>query len=147
MGQPGLAVQAPITIAVPNAQNATAQIMQFETAPQAAPQPGMMVAPAADAEVQQPASAPRPNAPVRGGLFTEAPRHAPPTATVPAMHRPSIFSRMTGALRGEAKEVDASRQEPQVQPDREPSALVRPAAAEPEPTGLDIPAFLRRQSN
>jgi cell division protein FtsZ len=150
MAQPGLAVQPPVTISVPNAQgaHATAQIMQFETAGQPAPQAGMMVAPAVETQVQQTHQAPRPNAPVRGGLFTEPPRAAPPATTAPAaLHRPSIFSRMTGALRGEQKEAEGARHEPQVQPEREPAALVRPAAAEPEPTGLDIPAFLRRQSN
>jgi hypothetical protein len=29
----------------------------------------------------------------------------------------------------------------------EPAALVRPATGEPEQAGLDIPAFLRRQSS
>ena len=146
MGQPGLAVQAPVTIAVPAAQSAT--IMQFDTVPQTA------VAPAPEDEPQQhiqahtPQQAPRPNAPVRGGLFTAQPQSAPPASSAPAaLHRPSIFSRMTGALRGDHKD-EAPRSEPTVTQEREPAALVRQAAPlEPEATGLDIPAFLRRQSN
>jgi len=145
MAQPGLAVQAPITIAVPTAQ--AANIMQFDTVQQP------VMAPAPEAEPQQLApqqiqQAPRPNAPSRGGLFTAAPQAAPPATSAPAnLHRPSIFSRMTGALRGESRD-DAPRNEPHIVQEREPSALVRQTApSEPEATGLDIPAFLRRQSN
>jgi cell division protein FtsZ len=137
--QPGLAVQPPVAIGAPTAQTAT--IMQFDTAPQP-----IMAQPVIEPEA--PPAPPRHTAPMRGGLFTEPPRAAPAPTTAPAnLHRPSIFSRMTGALRGEQKEADHGRHEPTVAQEREPAALVRPAAAEPEPTGLDIPAFLRRQSN
>jgi cell division protein FtsZ len=136
LAQPGLAVQPPVAAGIPMGQTAT--IMQFDTAPVQA-----MASQAVEPEM---APAPRPNAPARGGLFTEAPRTAPAPNTAPAtFHRPSIFSRMTGALRGEPRD-ELPRNEPHVA-EHEPTALVRPAAPEPEPTGLDIPAFLRRQSN
>jgi hypothetical protein len=44
-------------------------------------------------------------------------------------------------------EPETSRAEPTMAQEREPTALVRQSAGEPEATGLDIPAFLRRQSN
>jgi cell division protein FtsZ len=90
----------------------------------------------------------------RGGLFAEAPRSvaAPPQpSTEPA--RPSLFVAVTGAFRrrhhAPAPVTDATpvRSEPTLQPaaPESPRASVRPAGD--EVVGLDIPAFLRRQSS
>ncbi len=80
----------------------------------------------------------------RPGLFSEPPRQV---AEPPSPSR-SLFGIVTGALRGRAAPaapgVAAARTEPTVS-DAEPSATVRPAAG--EEVGLDIPAFLRRQSS
>ena len=89
----------------------------------------------------------------RAGLFSEAPRGQP---EMPPPGGRSLFGIVTGALRrsGSAAPVQAGAQagapgeprraEPQLHEAAEPSASVRPAGA--EETGLDIPAFLRRQS-
>jgi cell division protein FtsZ len=68
------------------------------------------------------------------GLFTRAEPQAP---------RPSLFRRATSSLRRQP-EPETHRTEPQIG-DPEPTATVRPAVAEAEVAGLDIPAFLRRQ--
>jgi cell division protein FtsZ len=94
------------------------------------------------------AAAPLPTAQPRGGLFTEAPRTAAPAATsAPGLYRPSIFKTVTSALRRAPASHETARAEPQMSAEAQPTALVRPAAAEPEAGGLDIPAFLRRQSS
>jgi cell division protein FtsZ len=112
--------------------------------------------------LRQPAQAPavQPQGGSRG-LFAEAPR---PTATpanpiltqAPGMEpsRPSLFSQVTGAFRRRPvlgsgpMEVQPPRQEPVA------TALVRPEAPQAtsrpvsgEEVGLDIPAFLRRQTS
>ncbi|MGI4956763.1 MAG: cell division protein FtsZ [Janthinobacterium lividum] len=79
----------------------------------------------------------------RSGLFSEPPRQAAEPAA-PAPSR-SLFGIVTGALRGRsAPPAPTLRSEPSVS-EPEPSATVSPAAG--EEVGLDIPAFLRRQSN
>ncbi len=78
----------------------------------------------------------------RPGLFSEPPRQV---AEPPAPSR-SLFGIVTGALRGRAAapaQPPAQRTEPSVE--AEPSATVRPAGS--DEVGLDIPAFLRRQSS
>ena len=87
----------------------------------------------------------RPASP-RAGLFSEPPRNAvEPAAPAPSR---SLFGIVTGALRGRsaqpAQTTAPARSEPTVT-EAAPSATVRPAAG--EEVGLDIPAFLRRQSN
>ncbi|WP_428375643.1 cell division protein FtsZ [Lichenicoccus sp.] len=98
----------------------------------------------------------------RSGLFSEPPRGHTEPAPAPAPSR-SLFGIVTGALRRGAAPMpgaspqmthDPRRAEPQLNdpyhheagPDRAeaPTATVRPVAA--EEAGLDIPAFLRRQS-
>jgi cell division protein FtsZ len=122
----------------------TASMM--EAMPAAAPQP-----------IQHAAAAPEPRvapAPARGGLFAEAPR--PVSAAAPAAAaeaRPSLFSTVTGAFRRRqpAPVAEASpaavRAEPTVQEPRpeQPRASVRQTIG--DEVGLDIPAFLRRQSS
>jgi cell division protein FtsZ len=107
---------------------------------------GPFVAPAQYAAQAEAVAAPHPTAPPRGGLFT-APPSAPAATSAPGMHRPSIFRTVTSALRRAPSGHDAARAEPQIGQESQPTALVRPAVAEPEAGGLDIPAFLRRQSS
>ena len=78
----------------------------------------------------------------RGGLFSEPPRQAPePPAAPPAR---SLFGIVTGALRGRQAPAAAPAPAPRMEPKME-EAVVRPAVG--EEVGLDIPAFLRRQSS
>ena len=85
------------------------------------------------------------------GLFAAEPRQAAaPVPSAPAGEsRPSLFSTVTGAFRRKAStgEPAAARLEPMMhEPVPEPPrAQVRPAGG--EEMGLDIPAFLRRQSS
>ena len=93
----------------------------------------------------------------RAGLFAEAPRGAAAQAAqhpAPEAIRPSLFSTVTGAFRrrlpvavAAAEPAAPVRAEPMVQPTRAegPQASVRQTAG--EEVGLDIPAFLRRQSS
>ena len=93
-------------------------------------------------------AAPPPTAMPRGGLFTAGPSpSAPPATTAPGVYRPSIFRTVTSALRRAPSAPDAVRTEPHVDHEAQLTALVRPAVVEPEADGLDIPAFLRRQSS
>ncbi len=116
-------------------------------------------APPANALPHQIPMGPRPASP-RAGLFSE-----PPRAVEPQAPSRSLFGIVTGALRrgagtpqgappGAPGSASAAPGEPrQAEPHgtpqlretaAEPSASVRPAGG--EETGLDIPAFLRRQS-
>ncbi|AHJ67437.1 cell division protein FtsZ [Granulibacter bethesdensis] len=107
-----------------------------------------------------PASAPR-------GLFTQEPAYAPQPAHQAAPPRSSIFNVVTGAIRrsmgggsAPAHEAPVTPQPPRTEPvlhdgqqaadnhaspDQQARPSVRPAAT--EEIGLDIPAFLRRQSS
>ncbi len=105
----------------PVAVQATAPVLEAE------PEPAMAAANAPDPATQA----------VRGTLFTEP--AARPAAPPPGQHR-SLFRMMT---RRQAAEPE--RTEPQMAP--EPAALVRAAGAESENAGLEIPAFLRRQTS
>jgi cell division protein FtsZ len=91
------------------------------------------------------------------GLFAEPPRPVAAGGTAqPAadVSRPSLFSTVTGAFRrrylppGGSDDAPQARAEPAVTEPRQepPRASVRQTAAD-EVTGLDIPAFLRRQSS
>ncbi len=141
MGQQTVAVAQPMQVggAAPAqaAQVRSLEVTQLEAAVPEAFNPAQTLAPVA---------APPPSLPPRstGGLFTEAPR---PAAPAPASaHRPSIFGRVTGSWRRSA-EPEQVRAEPQMQEAVEPTVVVRQAAPDSEAQGLDIPAFLRRQSN
>ncbi len=86
----------------------------------------------------------RPGTAERAGTFNEAP--APVPAAPPP--RNSLFGIVTGAIRGRnqaaALAPEASRAEPSLN-GHDLAASVRPAQT--EEMGLDIPAFLRRQSS
>jgi cell division protein FtsZ len=84
--------------------------------------------------------------PRSSSLFTEAPRPAPAAVPAPSVNRPSIFGRVTGGWRKPA-ESDQHRTEPQMQEAAQQAVVVRQAGPDTEAQGLDIPAFLRRQSN
>ena len=105
-------------------------------------------APASHAPVPQPLR--QPSVAFRSPLFAEPPRGAEqPLPPVPAAApRSSLFGIVTGALRrSQAAPTPATRSEPQMV---EQAAQVQPAPeqrAHVEEAGLDIPAFLRRQSN
>jgi len=98
-----------------------------------------------------------PPAASRASLFAEAPQAAAPVApTAPDSARPSLFSTVTGAIRrrmptatvtAPAQPTQQPRAEPVLQEPRteQPRASVRQTGG--EEVGLDIPAFLRRQSS
>ncbi len=103
----------------------------------------------APAAAPGPAPAQRPFVAPRAGLFTEAPPSAPAQPVqAPAPARNSLFGIVTGAIRGRSAPVAApepQRAEPSLASQPEGGPSVRPAPA--EEMGLDIPAFLRRQSS
>lgn len=137
--QPTPAVAQPIPNQAPNAN-----VVQLEN-PVAA---SMFIAQGAESAMEAAGhTAPQPTAAPRGGLFTE-PQHgaAAPATQPPAAHRSSIFRTVTSALRRPAP-VEQARAEPHIASEPQPTAVVRPANAEGDATGLDIPAFLRRQNS
>src|SRR5215472_5766499 len=108
------------------------------------------VPPVAAEAVSAPKTAP---AALHSSLFAEAPRPASvqPSAEAP---RPSLFSTVTGAFRRRQHHAPAAsaepapvRADPVIQEPRmeQPRVSVRQTAG--EEVGLDIPAFLRRQSS
>ncbi len=154
--------------AVAVAQAPQSQVVHVQPALQPAlPQPALVQAtaqPASAAALQpamamepQPAPLPRPAAaPHAGaaprGLFAAAP--APVSEPAPLAPRASLFGIVTGALRrgmpamAESLTHNSPRAEPSLaaqQPETAPRAAVRPTTG--EEMGLDIPAFLRRQSS
>ena len=88
-------------------------------------------------------------APARSGLFAEPTTVTPPAPIAPpAAPRNSLFGIVTGAIRGRAAPAaptETPRNEPMMHQAPEAKASVRPAQT--EEMGLDIPAFLRRQSS
>lgn len=143
----GGAMPIPLPVAAQAAQAVAQPVAQ--AAPEAA-LAGPFVAPAPEtapepvrAEAQ---AAPAPSAAPRSTLFTDPrPVAAPPATTAPPA-RTSLFGLVTGASRRRPAAAEPERAEPVIAPDAAPAALVRSAPAESEGS-LDIPAFLRRQSN
>ena len=116
---------------------------QYQGRPAPLEQHAPVQAPPANALPHQIPMGARPASP-RAGLFSEPPRN--PGETPQSSNR-SLFGIVTGALRRGAASGEPRRAEPQLQeagPEASPSASVRSVAG--EETGLDIPAFLRRQS-
>jgi cell division protein FtsZ len=149
---------APHGVAMGGPQMASAQAMEVMTDASGAV---IMPMQSVSATVQPIGVAPMQAAPRQvapgGGLFAEPSRPvAAGTGTAQAEpSRPSLFSTVTGAFRRRnqappAPPADAAqvRTEPVMQEQRAepPRASVRQTVAE-EVTGLDIPAFLRRQSS
>jgi cell division protein FtsZ len=94
--------------------------------------------------------APQPRSAQQHPLFTQ--QAAPEPAPQAQPHRASLFGMVTGGWRRApqpaAQEMpDLRHQRPEPRFAAEPAAQVRAAIAEPEPQGLDIPAFLRRQDS
>ncbi len=121
----------PATATAPPLRNA--ELAQLEEAV-----PGAFAQP-----VAAPVPAPPSSHPPRSSLFTEPARAGAPAPT--PSPRPSIFGRVTGGWRKPA-EAEVQRTEPQME-EAEPTIMVRQAGPDTEAQGLDIPAFLRRQSN
>jgi len=137
---------APQMVAMADAMTTTAPMMEAMTG--APPQPPSHPAFASGGEARPvPAAS-------RAGLFAEAPVSAAvpmPSGAEPS--RPSLFSTVTGAFRRRQAAPTAQgepapmRAEPAMQQPRieQPRASVRQTAG--DEVGLDIPAFLRRQSS
>jgi len=143
MGLHPLRQASPVMAAVGEPMPDTAPMMEAMVASTPYPIPHAATAPAA-AQYPRPA----PAAP-RSELF--APASTPVTAEAP---RPSLFSQVTGVLR--RRLPTAPPPQPQTAPVRSEPALhePRPEASRVsvrqtagEEVGLDIPAFLRRQSS
>ncbi len=96
-------------------------------------------------------AAPRPNSTPRNGLFTEPSAPEPVPAPGGALPRNSLFGIVTGAIRGAVRQAapagELHRAEPPMptQASDQGGASVRPASS--DEMGLEIPAFLRRQSS
>jgi cell division protein FtsZ len=153
---------APQMYVVTDAMPETAPMM--EAMPTAEPQPiPHPVAPVHNvtASMQGVGVAPQraaPPAASRASLFAEAPQAAaaPAAPTASDAARPSLFSTVTGAIRRRMPVVTVTAPaQPTQQPRAEP-VLQEPRAEQPrasvrqtggEEVGLDIPAFLRRQSS
>jgi len=163
--QPIVTPQAEIGVAVE-------AVAEMQAAPHQAPQPTPAPQPiplrqhaAPQATAPQFGGAPQTAAPMaRGGLFPDMNRQSsPPPVSAPAPAasseppKQSLFNAVTGAFRRRqapaptAQEVPQMRREPaqpsmtEIQP-QAPAASVRQAHASDE-VGLEIPAFLRRQSS
>jgi cell division protein FtsZ len=122
------------------------QAAEQEPAPAPAPAPVEMARPRPQPmPMVAPAAAPARTAPPARGLFAEQPSAPPVQAPAP---RNSLFGIVTGAIRGRAAPqpmAEAPRSEPAFPSHADPAPTVRPAQT--EEMGLDIPAFLRRQSS
>ncbi len=123
---------------IPARVPASAQATAFALTPDDEPVPAIAAEPTpALPPAARPAPQPHP-------LFTPASAEAP-------QHRPSLFGKVTGAWRRGAAPApelpDMRRLEPRPAPPAAPEPQVRTISPEPEQAGLDIPAFLRRQSS
>jgi cell division protein FtsZ len=157
MGQPiqaqPMGMQQTPAVAVPVAQPMPIPAAAMSTAPMHAPEPEpapMAMAPEPVRPRPTPVplaarAAPATSAPHPRGLFAAEPAAAP---AAPPAARNSLFGIVTGAIRGRGpapQAAEAPRAEPQMAAHAEPAPAVRPAQT--EEMGLDIPAFLRRQSS
>ena len=141
---------APQLVAVADVMPEAAPVMEA-----AAPMATEPMTVSVTASVQEISPAPQAAPPSRGGLFADPPRPvaaAPQPTAEPS--RPSLFVAVTGAFRRRhhapavATEAAPVRAEPMLQGSapEQPRAMVRQTAGD-EVQGLDIPAFLRRQSS
>ncbi|MBV8400918.1 MAG: cell division protein FtsZ [Acetobacteraceae bacterium] len=160
----------PLSAVAPSAATLRAQaMMQPESFAESAAghqaQAGAAQAHAVSAGLASPRAAPPP--PARSGLFAD-PARSPVVAMSSASHaaeppRPSLFKAVTGAVTGRlrhslapigtgiyaappAESAPMQEEQPALEPRSEPiRPSVRPASG--EDMGLEIPAFLRRQSS
>ena len=129
---------------LPMGNQATAVAYVAQEEEQQAPVQALQV----QAERPVAAGQPRAEAPAPHPLFTQLPQSVEPPSS-----RTSLFGKVTGAFkRGVApiavEEPDLRRPAPRASAEvADPAAMVRSALVEPEAAGLDIPAFLRRQSS
>lgn len=158
MAVPAAMPQGPVAqAAMPHPAMAQAALAQAAMAQQAMAQPApaplpvgqpapVAVPPAPAALAADPAPEPaRPRPAPRASLFNEAAVPVPPPAAAP---RNSLFNIVTRGMRNRPATPPAPelpRTEPSLNGHAEPAAQVRPAQS--EEMGLDIPAFLRRQSS
>ena len=142
--------------AAPQAQHAPMSLMGAPMLPATPPTPmqahmtaqhdaAMAAEPARPGPAAPPASQRPVAAPSRTALFNEAPAATPASAP-----RNSLFGIVTGAIRGRTppaapQGTEHSRAEPSLNGHADPTVSVKPAQT--EEMGLDIPAFLRRQSS
>ncbi|WP_158929956.1 cell division protein FtsZ [Acidisphaera sp. S103] len=159
---------APGAVAAPTFMPGVVQAPVSSPLRQVSPQPETMgnTAMMMEAQAPQPVSQPRPvqqpQAPLpvaqlteKANLFaasrpTAMPSQIPPVAPEPA--RPSLFNAMTGAFRRRAMQTGVPVQQPTMRREPEvadhqgqtPHVSVRQTSAGDE-TGIEIPAFLRRQ--
>jgi cell division protein FtsZ len=118
------------------------QASQAVRARSAAPRPGLFAATPTQDQPQQDSN--------QGSKSWQASHGAPVQPGTPAASGRSLFGLVTGAIRrtlpaGAPAASETVRTEPMLT-DPQPSATVRPSIAQEE-AGLDIPAFLRRQSS
>ncbi|MBN8926414.1 MAG: cell division protein FtsZ, partial [Rhodospirillales bacterium] len=152
---------APAPAPIPQAAPAEAVAVQGAEPMSMATQPaGQPMSSAHVMPLRQPAAQPMAPA-ARGGLFAEAPRPTatpanPVAAPAPSMEpvRPSLFSQVTGAFRrrpmmapGGEMQPQPQRQEPVATPVRAEAPQATSRAVGGDEVGLDIPAFLRRQTS
>jgi cell division protein FtsZ len=166
-----IAAQAPLAQPVPMNMTMGATALanpepEMTPAPMSVMQPVTEAPPApvrAPPPLAQPVPQPMARQP-RGGLFAEPPAATGDAANpgLPAgpsrddMARPTLFSRITGRLRGQAEVAPQPQPEPaqrRAEPTMQPEPRVEPVRAAVRPAGneemgiLDIPTFLRRQSS
>jgi cell division protein FtsZ len=157
---------APVVASLPFARAAAAPPQPQPIAvaqPMPEPEPAPVSAPVIDV-APEPAPAaveaappPAAAAPRSGGLFADAPRQQPaPQAAPPAEQRRSLFGTVTGLLGAGRRpagshphdaEPAAPRAEPVLTETRPEPARASVSRSTGEEVGLDIPAFLRRQSS
>nr|WP_294509755.1 cell division protein FtsZ [uncultured Rhodopila sp.] len=157
----GAGVHATAVSPLRHASHDTESVGNTAIAMEAAPQPPVLQQ--RPLPVRQPQFQPQPIVPPasRATLFTDAQRPAsiPPSQgqmyAAPDSGRPSLFNTVTGAFRRRAAAPAAALQQPQpmrrdlpvedYQPEAPRVSVHQTSAA--EETGIEIPAFLRRQSS
>ncbi len=159
VAMPAGAAPAPVMAMHPLRQAAPQLVavgeMTLETAPVMEAAASMTIEPMTVGATASPQDiGPAPQAAPRGGLFAAPPRPVAPPQQSTEPGRPSLFVAVTGAFRRRhhapavATEAAPVRAEPTLQSGapEQPRAMVRQTAGD-EVQGLDIPAFLRRQSS
>jgi cell division protein FtsZ len=163
MAMPAGAGPASVMSVHPLRQAAPQMAGGMEQAPEGVPMDVMaaaalppMAPPAAQGAAMDAASARQASSALRGGLFADPRAVNAGAATQPSAEaaRPSLFSTVTGAFRrrqhlfsGTATETAPDRSEAGVPEPRQEQPRVSVRQTGGDEVGLDIPAFLRRQSS